>query len=187
MLRSVTALRGDVILARDGDMGLVVDVYFDDERWSVRYLVVDTGHVMPERRVLIAPGEVVPGQPSDRLIRVRLTRNEVERSRDARTDLPVAMQFDLPQPRRAAADPHLRSSELVIGYQVQALDGPAGHLRDFVFDDGTWSVVRLVVDTGRWFGSRVLISPALVKNIDWPWRRVNVGLDREALRQSTRA
>jgi uncharacterized protein YrrD len=30
MLRNVTALRGDVILARDGDMGLVVDVYFDD-------------------------------------------------------------------------------------------------------------------------------------------------------------
>jgi hypothetical protein len=176
-----------VILARDGDMGLVVDVYFDDERWSVRYLVVDTGHVMPEHRVLIAPGAVVQGQPSDRLIRLRLTRHEVERSPDVRTDLPVAMQFDLTRQRRAAADPHLRSSELVIGYQVQALDGPAGHLRDFVFDDATWSVERLVVDTGRWFGSRVLLAPASVRSIDWPWRRVNVGLDREAVRQSTRA
>src|SRR5262245_3572245 len=88
MRRYVTALRGDVILASDGDMGLVVDLYFDDERWNVRYLVVDTGHVMPERRVLIAPGAVEPGQPSDKLIRVRLTRNEVEHSPEAKTALP---------------------------------------------------------------------------------------------------
>jgi hypothetical protein len=44
-------------------MGFVADVYFDDERWSVRYLVVDTGHVMPECRVLIAPEAVVRDQP----------------------------------------------------------------------------------------------------------------------------
>jgi hypothetical protein len=186
MLRNVTALRGEVILARDGDMGLVVDVYFDDERWSVRYLVVDTGHVMPEHRVLIAPAVVVADQPSDKLIRVRLTRSEVERSPDVRTALPVALQFDLPVQRRAAADPHLRSSELVIGYQVESPDGPAGHLRDFVVDDTTWSVERLVVDTG-WFGSRVLISPESVVGIDWPWRRLHLGLKREAVRQSPRA
>jgi hypothetical protein len=187
MLRNVTALRGDVILARDGDMGLVVDVYFDDERWSVRYLVVDTGHVMPERRVLIAPGLVVPDQPSDRLIRVRLTRNEVERSPHADTSLPVALQFDLSHQRRAGADRHLRSSEIVIGYEVQGLDGPAGQLRDFVLDDATWSIERLVVDTGTWFGSRVLISPASVKSIDWPFRKVHVGLERESVRRSPRA
>jgi len=142
---------------------------------------------MPEHRVLIAPGVVVADQPGDKLIRVRLTRHEVERSPNADSALPVARQFDLSEPRRAAADPHLRSSEFLLGYQIQALDGPAGHLRDFVFEDATWSVERLVVDTGRWFGSRVLIPPASVKSIDWPWRRVNVGLDREAVRQSTRA
>lgn len=182
----MTALRGDVILARDGDMGFVVDVYFDDERWSVRYLVVDTRHDMPEHRVLIAPGLVVPGQPSDDLIRVRLSRREVERSPDVETALPVALQFDVPE-RRAASDPHLRSSEIVLGYQVQALDGPAGHVRDFILDDATWSIERLVVDTGRWFGSGVLISPASVQRIDWPWRRVHVGLEREAVRRSPRA
>src|SRR5262245_29832536 len=186
MLRYVTALRGDVILASDGDMGLVVDLYFDDERWNVRYLVVDTGHVMPERRVLIAPGAVEPGQPTDKLIRVRLTRNEVEHSPEAKTALPVALQFDLPQQRRAAADPHLRSSEMLIGFQVQALDGAAGHLRDFVVDDTAWSVERLVIDTG-WFGSRVLVSPASVRDIDWPLRRVHVAIEREAVRQSPRA
>ena len=53
MLRSVKALRGRPIAARDGKMGEVVDVYFDDERWELRYLVVDTRHSMPQREVLV--------------------------------------------------------------------------------------------------------------------------------------
>ena len=187
MLRSVRALRGDVILACDGDMGFVVDVYFDDERWSVRYLVVDTGNVMPERRVLIAPESVVPDQPTDDLIRVRLTRKEVERSPDADSALPVALQFEMPV-RWARGDPHLRSSEIVIGYQVQALDGPAGRVSDLVVDGSTWSIERFVVDTGNWLpGPRVLVSPETVRRIDWPWRKVHVGLTREEVRSSPRA
>jgi len=181
------ALRGDVVLARDGDMGFVVDVYFDDERWSVRYLVVDTGHVMPERRVLIAPESVVRDQPTDDLIRVRLTRKEVERSPDVDTALPVSLQFEIPE-RRARSDPHLRSSEVVVGYQVQALDGPAGRVSDLVVDGSTWSIDRLVVDTGNRFpGPRVLVSPKAVRRIDFPWRKVHVGLTREEVRTSPRA
>src|SRR5262245_13471125 len=126
MLRSIKALHGDVIRARDGDMGLVVDVYFDDARWCVRYLLVDTGHVMPERRVLLAPACVLPEQPADHRLRVGLTRHEVEQSPDENTALPVWRQFDVPLQERAASDPHLRSSEVFIGYHVQALDGSAG-------------------------------------------------------------
>jgi hypothetical protein len=179
-------LRGDVILARDGDMGLDVDVYFDDERWNVRYFVGryrarDAGAPSADR-----PRRAGVGPAQRQAHSRRLPRNEVERSPDVKTALPVALQFDLPQQRRAAADPHLRSSELVIGYQVQALDGPAGHVRDFVVDDATWAVERLVVDTG-WFGSCVLISPSSVRGIDWPWRTVHVGLGREAVRRSPRA
>ena len=181
------ALRGDVVLARDGDMGFVVDVYFDDERWSVRYLVVDTGHVMPERRVLIAPESVVREQPTDDLIRVRLTRKEVERSPDVDSALPVAFQFDVPE-RRAGGDPHLRSSEVVIGYHVEALDGPGGRVSDLAVDGTTWSIERLVVDTGHWFpGPRVLLSPDTVRRIDWPWRKVHIGLTREQVRRLPRA
>src|SRR5438105_10034599 len=105
----------------DGDKGCVVDVYFDDERWSVRYLVVDTGHVMPEHRVLITPQSVVRDQPTDDLIRVRLSRKEVERSPDVDTALPVSLHLVMPQ-RLAWRDPHLRSCEVIIGYHVHALD-----------------------------------------------------------------
>lgn len=43
-------LKGDTIVARDGNIGSVKDVYFDDERWAVRYLVVDSGNWLPGAR-----------------------------------------------------------------------------------------------------------------------------------------
>jgi len=79
MLRNVTALRGDVILARDGDMGLVVDVYFDDERWSVRHLVVDTGTWFASR-VLISPASVESIDWPFRKVHAGLERETVRRS-----------------------------------------------------------------------------------------------------------
>lgn len=72
-------IRGDAIVARDGAIGSVQDVYFDDERWTVRYLVVDTGNWLPGRQVLISPRQV-PAQPPGDAIRVDLTREQVERA-----------------------------------------------------------------------------------------------------------
>ena len=36
-------LKDFVIRATDGELGSVVELYFDDETWAIRYLVVDTG------------------------------------------------------------------------------------------------------------------------------------------------
>ncbi|MEP7246109.1 MAG: PRC-barrel domain-containing protein [Gammaproteobacteria bacterium] len=46
----VTALKGSRVRASDGEIGKVTDVYFDDEDWVVRYLVVDTGDWLIGRR-----------------------------------------------------------------------------------------------------------------------------------------
>ena len=41
MLRSMSDLEGYAIRATDGPIGHVKDLYFDDEAWVVRYLVVE--------------------------------------------------------------------------------------------------------------------------------------------------
>jgi hypothetical protein len=46
---------GDDVAARDGIVGSVADVHFDDERWAVRFLVVDTGG--PGPRSLVEQGD----------------------------------------------------------------------------------------------------------------------------------
>ena len=43
MLRNLNSLLGHAIHATDGEIGKIDDFYFDDARWVVRYVVVDTG------------------------------------------------------------------------------------------------------------------------------------------------
>jgi hypothetical protein len=50
MLNSAKRFDGATVLASDGDAGTVKDAYFDDERWTVRYLVVQTSGWLNARR-----------------------------------------------------------------------------------------------------------------------------------------
>ena len=51
MLRSALRLRGYRVGAKDGEVGKVRDLFFDDNGWGVRYLVVDTRPWLGGRRV----------------------------------------------------------------------------------------------------------------------------------------
>ena len=44
MQYSVKDLKGYAIGAMDGDIGKVDDFYLDDESWTIRYLVAETGN-----------------------------------------------------------------------------------------------------------------------------------------------
>lgn len=55
MLRSLKEVEGYMVLAANGDVGHVVDFQFDDDYWTVRYLVVETGEFFGGRRILISP------------------------------------------------------------------------------------------------------------------------------------
>jgi len=50
-----------------------------------------------------------------------------------------------------AWDPHLRSTDEVSGYHIQAADGEIGHVEDFVIDDETWAIRYMVVATRNWW------------------------------------
>lgn len=82
-------------------------------------------------------------------------------------------------------DPHLRSCRAVTGYHVHATDGDVGHVLEVLFDDETWAVRYLVVETGNWWvGHRVLIAPQWVKNVEWIDGSVFVDLTRAAVKGS---
>jgi hypothetical protein len=55
VLRKSKDLIGSTIHATNGAIGSVSTLYFDDDRWTVRYFVVDIGHWLPARKVLISP------------------------------------------------------------------------------------------------------------------------------------
>lgn len=91
--KAIEDLRGDAIVARDGAVGSVDDVYFDDERWTVRYLVVDTGTWLVGRKVLISPACVMPIREA-KALRVALTREQIEQSPGVDLDPPISRSLE---------------------------------------------------------------------------------------------
>ena len=225
MLRAIEDLDGMRLSATDGPIGTVEDIYFDDQDWTLRYLVVNTGGWLSGRRVLIAPHAVVELHWDERRIEVALTRKRVSGSPPVDTHKPVSRQYEtdlnehygyphywigpflwgpivVPRgydrtstveererriQRRQDYDPRLRSTNEVGGYRIGALDGTIGHVEDFLYDDETWSLRYLVVDTRNWLpGRHVLVSVEWIDRVDWAQSTAYVELTRDAIRASPR-
>jgi len=100
---------------------------------------------------------------------------------------PELMQREksIDEARRAESDPALRSIKEVTGYTIHASDGEIGHVADFLIEDNDWSIRYLVVDTRTWWpGNKVLVSPLAVRSIQWMDRLVNLGANRQTLKDS---
>jgi hypothetical protein len=237
MLRNVKDLEGYAILANDGEIGHVKDFYFDDEKWVIRYLIVESGSWLSHRSVLITPISIGEPDCAARTLRVSITRAQVKNSPDIDTDKPVSRQHEMDylgyygyplywggaglwgvnayprmmsgvvgygtdysahaqaQPERALTeggvdrredgDPHLRSCEAVRKYHIQAIDGGVGHVEGMLFDDDTWAIRDLIVDTSSWwFGHQVLIAPQLIEKVSWAEQSVSVKLTRKGVKEA---
>jgi PRC-barrel domain len=85
--------------------------------------------------------------------------------------------------RTESTDSHLRSSEGVTGYDIEAIDGEIGHVDGFLVDDETWAIRYIEVATRNWWpGKTVLVSPAWIERVSWEESRVYIGLSREAIK-----
>jgi hypothetical protein len=82
------------IEATDGAIGEVDDFYFDEETWTLRYLVADTGRWLPSKRVLIAPEAFDELNWAMERFPVKLTQDQVKNSPDIAEDLPVSRQWE---------------------------------------------------------------------------------------------
>ena len=228
MLDRIHHLDKSTVTATDGVIGHVKDVFFDDIRWTIRYLVVDTGHWLSGREVLVSPHAVKPMLADARNIDVRLTRQQITNSPDIDTHMPVSRQhecevaayygypeywgadslwatggypyFPVAMPteaelaadqsaraaRLASPDGALRSAAQVKGYAIHASDGSIGHVSDFVFDNETWAIRYLVVETRNWWpgGKSVLIGAHWIDQIDWAARCVRVTITLAQVRSS---
>lgn len=79
----------------------------------------------------------------------------------------------------------LISSNELLGYHIDALDGELGKIRDIYFDDTSWRLRYFMADTGELIGRRrVLVSPIAVDRPDWPRGVVPVVLNSEQVKNS---
>ena len=226
MLKDVKELKGCTIAASDGEVGEVVEFYFDDEKWTVRYLVADTGGWLRGRKVLISPAALGKIDWQARRLPVEMTKARVENSPDIDTDKPVSRQHEslyhdyygypyywtgpylwgpVAYPvEYPAADPgegpstvqkevrsameqqgdiHLRSTNEVTHYYIEANDGEIGHVEDFLIDDENWTIRYMVADTRNWWpGKKVLVSPEWIHAVSWTESKVYVDLARDTIK-----
>jgi hypothetical protein len=94
MLRSMTDLEGCAIRATDGVIGHVKDIYFDDDAWIVRYLVVETGSWLSSRKVLISPIAIGDPDWTAGVLPVSIKKEQVRNSPDIDADRPVSRQYE---------------------------------------------------------------------------------------------
>ncbi len=95
MLRTMNDLEDYAIRATDGTIGHVKDFYFDDEMWVIRYLVVDTGTWLLDRRVLISPIAIDHPNWTEKILPVSITKEQVKNSPEIDTQKPVSRQHEI--------------------------------------------------------------------------------------------
>jgi len=225
MKQRIKSLIGFTIGGTDGEIGKVKEFYFDDNSWTIRYLIVETGSWLFGRKVLISPEALLTPDWEGKIFPVRLTKEQIKNSPDIDTEKPVSRQQEVELngyypwtnywgygiwaggmgttgmmaspslPLEEAihenaggdepANPHLRSTSKVTGYNIKASDGEIGDVEDFIIDDSTWKISFMLVDTGNWFpGKKVLISPKWIKEVSWEDASVSVYATEEQVKNS---
>jgi uncharacterized protein YrrD len=69
--------------------------------------------------------------------------------------------------------------------KLSAKDGEIGHVKDFYFDDKSWALRYLVVNTGTWLTGRlVLLSPHALGSLETRAEALHVNLTRKQIENS---
>lgn len=79
----------------------------------------------------------------------------------------------------------LMNAATLSGLTIRATDGDLGTIEQLYFDDETWVIRYLTVETGSWLNGRlVLISPMSILGADWQAKRVDVSLTKKQVENS---
>lgn len=94
MLISIDKISDYKFHGSDGEVGDIKEFFFDDEFWTIRYLVVSTGTWLHKRNVLISPYFISDINHGLEEIHVNLTRDQIRNSPEVDSDKPVSMQYE---------------------------------------------------------------------------------------------
>src|ERR1017187_9188416 len=79
----------------------------------------------------------------------------------------------------------LQNINELYGNKIAASDGDIGHVKDFYFDDKTWMIRYLVVNTGSWMtGRHVLISRHAFGKLDRGEKTLHLKLHKKQIEDS---
>ena len=194
MLHRAQKVIGAHIRAVDGDIGTLEDFYFEEDGWTVRYLLVDTGKWMSGRKVLLSP-VAVKGPWNMAEVAVSLTKDQVwhspefdpKRHPSHDEEGKMLRHYGHPSYWDDSATPthNLRSTKESTGYHLHATDGEIGHVDDFLIGENSWKIRYLLVDTSNWIGGKsVVVASEALEGVDKDKGTLKVCATREAVKHS---
>jgi hypothetical protein len=94
-LRSMNEVTDYDIQASDGQIGRLTDLIADDASWVIRYMVVDTGEWLRNKKVLVSPSWADTVAWPERNVYVGLSRETVKDSPEFDPSVPVNQEYEL--------------------------------------------------------------------------------------------
>lgn len=172
MLSNLSDILGYNIQATDKPAGTVDDVYIDDVLWTVRHVAIADAGGQGTQMASVDPGSLGKLDRKNHQLHVNKPHDEIAVGPNVSSDPPVADQG------LHHGDPHLRSVREVKGYTVVGVDGPVGHIDDFIAGDDDWKIHFVVIAADAMAGFRkVLVGPGLINRVDFDAKTVHLELD----------
>lgn len=157
--------------AVDGTVGRIQDLQVD-RRWIVRDIVVDVGHWLTGRLLLIRPSLVVKADLGSQTIHLALTAEQIADAEASASDAPRLRQCEAP----------VRSLRALRHYGIEAGDGAAGDVEDWLVDLQTWRTRCVMVKTGgNGTPRRNLVPVQELGVVSWSVRTIYADLSRAAI------
>lgn len=94
MIRSLKEMIKYELVAKDATVGRSKDFLFDEETWTLRYIVADTGKWLPGRKVLVSPIALGNVDTENHRLSIKLTQGEIEASPPLDDDAPVSRRYE---------------------------------------------------------------------------------------------
>lgn len=94
VLRSVEQIGSFEVTCEDGKIGYVHGLLIETANWSIRYLIVDTGHWLPGKLVLLSPLAVDQIDWEDKVVRTDVTEEGVENCPPYDIDSEISREYE---------------------------------------------------------------------------------------------
>ena len=94
VLIKAKSLKGFKLKCTDGEIGEVKEFIFDEQHFTIRYLVAETGNWLMDRQVLISPRALLTIDKESNHIATSLTVSQIEASPSLYKNLPITRDFE---------------------------------------------------------------------------------------------
>lgn len=124
MLKRIDTVLELEVVAEDGYCGKLVDLYFDEVEWEIRYVVIIIEETITGHNTLVIPGVVRGIDWKKKVMYLNITKEKLYQSPEAAIDLPLSRHYEIALHRYYEWPVYWGQVSFLDTPQVKGLDEP---------------------------------------------------------------